>query len=63
VIRFHLDELVHGAVASALRHRGIDVTMPADVCLLSASDEQHLQFAFSENRVIVTQGSDFLALH
>jgi len=63
VIRFHLDESAHGRLATALRHRGIDVTISADVQLLSASDEQQLAFAFQENRVLITHDADFLQLH
>ena len=62
-IRFHLDENVHGAVANGLRLRGIDVTTTQDAKLLGASDEEHLSFARSEHRVIVTHDDDFLRLH
>jgi predicted nuclease of predicted toxin-antitoxin system len=63
VIRFHLDESADGRLAAALRRRGIDVTTPLDTALVSAEDEQHLAFADAENRVIITQESDFLQLH
>ena len=63
MIRFHLDESADGRLAAALRRRGIDVTTPLDTALVSAEDEQHLAFADAENRVIITQDSDFLALH
>jgi hypothetical protein len=63
VIRFHLDESADGRLAAALRRRGIDVTTPLDTALISAEDEQHLTFADTENRVIITQDSDFLKLH
>lgn len=61
-IRFHLDEGVHGAIADALRHRGMDVTRAGDVELIGATDEAHLAFAFREHRVLVTHDSDFLRL-
>ncbi len=60
VIRFHLDEHVADAIAKALRQRGIDVTTTAEAGLLDAEDEEHLAFAFSEGRVVVTQDADFL---
>ncbi len=61
-IRFHLDESVRGAVATGLRSRGIDVTMPAEVGLLGATDEEHLAFARDDHRVTVTHDDDFLRL-
>lgn len=63
MIRFHLDESVETAVARGLRARGIDVTTAAEAGLLSAPDEQHLAFALTQNRVLVTHDADFLRLH
>ncbi|MDC0936810.1 DUF5615 family PIN-like protein, partial [Pirellulales bacterium] len=60
--KFHLDESMPGAIARGLRTRGRDVTMPAQVGLLSASDEAHLEFARQEGRLLVTADDDFLAL-
>jgi hypothetical protein len=62
-IRFHLDENVSGAIASSLRQRGIDVTAPANVGLIGADDSDHLRFALSEHRVIVTHDDDFTRIH
>ena len=62
-IRFHFDEHVPGAVARGLRRRGIDVTMPNDVDLLSADDPLHIGFADREQRVIVTHDRDYLVWH
>jgi predicted nuclease of predicted toxin-antitoxin system len=61
-IRFHCDENVDPAIADGLRRRGIDVTIPSDVGLLGASDNQHLEFAIKEGRMLVTHDDDFLAL-
>ena len=61
-IRFHLDEHVHRAIALGLRRRGIDVTTTADAGLIGAPDEDHIEFALRERRVIFTQDEDFLAL-
>jgi predicted nuclease of predicted toxin-antitoxin system len=63
VIRFHLDEHIDPAIASALRRHGIDVTTPVEAGLLAASDDAHLDFALAERRVLVTSGADFLRLH
>jgi hypothetical protein len=61
-LRFHLDENVHGAVANGLQLRGIDATTAHDVGLIGASDEEHLAFALSQTRVLVTHDDDFLRL-
>ena len=62
-IRLHLDESVSLRIVRALRDRNIDVTTPADVGLLSASDEQHLSYAYSDNRVVVAHDDDYIRLH
>lgn len=62
-IQFHLDESVTTVVATALRQRGIDVSTSAEAGLLSASDEDQLEHALREGRVIVTRDHDFLALN
>ncbi len=62
-ILFHLDENMPRAVADGLRKRGIDVTTATDAGLVGASDEQHLAFARSAGRVVVTRDVDFLRLN
>ena len=61
-MKFHLDENVPHAIAHGLRLRGIDVTTSTDVGLVSATDPEQLQFALSENRVIITHDQDMLRL-
>lgn len=61
--RFHLDESVDGRVAALLRQRDRECSMPNDVGLLGASDEEQLAFAGREGRVLVTRDEDFAALH
>jgi hypothetical protein len=63
MIRFHFDEHIATAVALGLRRRGVDVTTAADAELSGAEDEEHVAFAVSEGRVIVTHDDDFLVLH
>jgi hypothetical protein len=63
MIRFHLDEHVPSAIAVGLRRRGIDVTTTNDAGLAGADDQQHIAFARSQNRVIVTHDDDFLVLN
>ena len=62
-ISLHLDENVHLAIADALRRRGIDVTTAADAHLIGASDDQHLDFARAQQRIVFTHDVDFLRLH
>jgi predicted nuclease of predicted toxin-antitoxin system len=62
-IRFHLDESAPLAVATALRLRGIDVSIPHETDLLNADDLAHLHFASEEGRVVFTQDADFLVYH
>jgi predicted nuclease of predicted toxin-antitoxin system len=61
-MRFHLDEHVPSALATALRLRGYDVTTAADSGLIAADDESHVDHAVRENRVIVTHDRDYLSL-
>jgi predicted nuclease of predicted toxin-antitoxin system len=61
-VRFHLDEHVDPAVATALVRRGIDVTTTVQAGLLGATDERHLAYALGERRVVLTQDDDFLRL-
>ena len=62
-ISFHLDEHISPALADALRRRGIDVTTTVEAGLEEAEDRDHLSFAASAGRVVITQDVDFLRLH
>lgn len=62
-IRFYLDENVDNDVAKGLRNRGIDVLTTPEAGNMGISDEQHLTYARTEKRVIVTQDGDFLGFH
>ena len=50
------------AVAAGLRSRGIDVTTTDEAGLRSMADAEHLSFAASHGRVLVTRDADFLRL-
>jgi predicted nuclease of predicted toxin-antitoxin system len=63
MLSFHLDEHIHPAIAAGLRRRGIDVTTTIEAGLSGADDEQHVAFALTEVRVVVTHDDDFLVLH
>ena len=62
-IKFYFDEHVPSAVSLGLRNRGVDVLTSQKANMLGAKDEEHLQLARKEHRVIVTQDDDFLRLH
>jgi predicted nuclease of predicted toxin-antitoxin system len=59
-VRFHLDEHISTALGDALRHQGIDVTTTRDAGLVGAADRDHLSFAASTGRHVVTLDVDFL---
>ena len=61
-IRFHLDEHIDPAIARGLRRQGIDVTTTVEAGLLSRSDQVHLDYARTSQRVLVTHDADFLRL-
>jgi predicted nuclease of predicted toxin-antitoxin system len=63
MLRFHLDESVTLAIVAGLRQRGIDVTTPQNAQLLGAPDEEHLEHARHEDRVLITHDVDYLVLH
>lgn len=62
-IRYYTDENVSKAVVNGLRQRGVDVLTTQEADMMGATDEEHLAFAKSEERVIFTQDDDFLRLH
>jgi hypothetical protein len=62
-MRFHLDENVPSAIAEGLRRRGISVTTTPEAGLLGAGDEKQLDFAHSDDRILVTSDTDFLRFH
>ena len=62
-IRFHLDEHVDHDIATGLRNRGIDVTTTTDAGLVHAGDEDQIDFALREKRIVFTNDQDYLRLH
>ena len=62
-IQFYADENVHGVVVSGLRLRGVDVLTTKEAGMLGASDEEQLEFALREGRVLFTHDDDFLRIH
>jgi len=62
-IKFYTDEHVPKAIVKGLRRRGVDVLTTQEAGMMGASDEEHLVFAMTQGRVIITQDDDFLRLH
>lgn len=62
-VKFYTDEHVGRAIARGLRLQGVDVQTAPEAGLIGASDEEHLEHARSEGRVLFTQDDDFLRLH
>jgi len=62
-ISFYTDEHVARAVIRGLRQRGVDVLTVPETGLLGAPDEEHLERARTEGRVLFTQDEYFLRLH
>ena len=62
-IKFYTDEHVSRAVVRGLRQRGADVLTAPEAGFLGAIDQQHLERAKMEGRVLFTQDDDFLRLH
>ena len=62
-LRYYLDQHIYGAVATGLRHHGIDVLTCQEAGRCGLPDTDQLAFSTVEGRVMVTFDSDFLALH
>ena len=58
----YADECVDARVVAGLRRRGVDVVSAADVGLLAAPDDRHLDHARELRRPVVTADQDFLRL-
>lgn len=59
-IKFYMDEHAHLGIAKALDRRGIDALTAQQADMLNVDDDEHLQFAASQGRVIFTQDDDYL---
>ena len=62
-VKYYTDEHVPRAVVRGLRARGVDVVTTPEAGLMNATDQQHLEFASREGRVMFTQDEDFLKFH
>jgi predicted nuclease of predicted toxin-antitoxin system len=61
VLKVFADEHVAHALVNGLRTRGMDVVTVQDVGLRSEDDPPLLDFAFREQRILLTNDHDFLA--
>lgn len=62
-LKFYTDEHISKAVVKGLQARGIDAESCVDMGMRTASDAEHLAFAKTERRIVVTYDNDFLKLH
>jgi predicted nuclease of predicted toxin-antitoxin system len=60
--RLYADEHVPLAVIAALRRFGHDVVRAREILPEGTADDQHFRVAMLEERLVLTQDSDFLAL-
>lgn len=61
-MRFYFDTHIARAAAVQLRSKDVDVVRCEEVGLAEAADEDHLQYATENGRVMVSQDEDFTAL-
>jgi hypothetical protein len=62
-LRYYLDQHYPGPVTQGLRRLGIDVLTVQEAGRCGLPDPDQLAFATTEERVLVTFDSDYLALH
>jgi len=62
-VKFYLDEDISPRVAELLRKKGVNAVSAHEKDMRGASDEEQLQVAVNEKRVMVTRNrNDFIAL-
>ena len=61
-IKFYADTHIARAVAVQLRNRGVDIVRCEEVGMSEAKDFEHLEYAATEDRVVITHDDDFLRL-
>lgn len=62
-LKFYMDVHVKSAVTNGLRQRGVDVLTAQEAGMRLAEDDEHIEFALAQGRVIFTNDADFLRLH
>jgi predicted nuclease of predicted toxin-antitoxin system len=61
-VKFYFDEHVPRAVADGLKRRGVDVLTTQEAGRAGLPDDEQVDFALGQERVIVTMDSDYIAL-
>lgn len=61
-VRYYTDEHVDNAVAEELRRLGLDAITTAEAGMLGRDDEEQLEFATQQGRVLFTKDIDFVTL-
>jgi hypothetical protein len=62
-LKFYLDTHISKQVALQLRQKGIDVVRCEEAGMAAADDEEHLEYAANEGRVLISADQDFTRLH
>jgi hypothetical protein len=62
-IRYYMDQHYPRPVTEGLRRKGIDVLTAQEADRCGLSDPEQLAFATTNERIMVTFDSDYLALH
>ena len=62
MIKFYTDSHIAKAIVVQLRNRGVDIVRCQDVGMSDADDEEHLEYATSQGRSVITSDEDFLVL-
>lgn len=62
LLKFYTDTHIPKAVATQLRSQGIDIIRCEEVGLAEADDTEHLEYATSQGRTMVSHDLDFMEL-
>ena len=62
MIKFYTDSHIAKTIVAQLRQRNVDVLRCQDVGMDDADDVEHLEYATSQGRTVLTSDADFLAL-
>jgi hypothetical protein len=62
-LKLYFESHISMDVTVQLRNKGVDVLRCEEVGITYAADPDHLEYATSQGRVVVTRDDDFLGLH
>jgi predicted nuclease of predicted toxin-antitoxin system len=63
MLRFYADVHIAKEAIYQLQYKGIDAVHSSDVSMENASDEEHLNYAAQQQRIVITCDDDFEKLH